>query len=114
MGCNNGTFTYLSSVKNRAAHTYKTTLSESTGMYRSVMPDCHIILHNGRTSSVGYMNHRTILHIATVTHSDRSNITSYGSPEPYGALVAHCDITNNSSVLAEITVLSPLGRKSFV
>ena len=114
MGCNDSTFTNLSTIKNRTAHSDETTFSESTGMNRSIMTDCHIILHNGRTSSVSYMNHRTILHIATVTHSDRGNITSYGSPEPYGALVAHCDITYNSSILAEITFLSPLWRKSFV
>ena len=114
MGCNNSTFTNLCSIKNSTAHSDETTFSESTSVYRSIMSDCHIILHYRRTSSVSYMNHRTVLHIATVTHSDRSNITSDGSPEPYGALITHCDIAYYSSILAEITFLSPLWRKSFV
>ena len=56
----------------------------------------------------------TILHVASVTHCDRSNIATHGSTEPNRTLVTHCDITYNSSVLAEITLLSPLWRKTFV
>ena len=82
MGCNDSALSYLSSVKNRTAHAYETALSESTGMNRSIMTDCHVILHNGRTSSIGYVNNSTILHVATITHSDRSNIATNGSPEP--------------------------------
>lgn len=82
-GCHYSTFTYVCAIKYGATHTNKATFTKRTGMHSGIMTDCNVILKDGRTSGISDVYHSAILHIAAVSHSDRSHIASHHSVKPH-------------------------------
>src|SRR5690606_20151995 len=71
-------------VVNRAA------VDDSIVTYRYIVAD------SGACSLVGAMNHRSVLHVYFVSHSDEVYIAPHHGIEPDAAIITHDYIANNS------------------
>ena len=87
---------------------------DGAGVDSNIMSDCDVVADMSWARFVGDVYARAILDVRAVADGDGGHITADHGVEPYGALVAHRHITYYRCVLTEITVLAPLGRKTFV
>ena len=83
-------------------------------MHGDIVSDGDVVADVCRSRLVGHVYARAILDVRTVADGDGGYIAADHGVEPYGALVAHRHITYYRCVLAEITVLAPLGRKTSI
>ena len=78
------------------------------------MSDGHHVADMRRTGVVSDVDAGTVLDISAVADGNRCHVAAYDGIEPDAALVTHRDITDDGCILAEITVLSPLGCQTTV
>ena len=113
-GGNNGSLAHLTAVEERTAHADEGTVMDGAGVDGDVMAYGDVAADVCGASVVGDVDARAVLDVGAVANGDGGNVAAYNGIEPNRTFVAHGDIADDGCVLAEITVLAPLGCQTFV
>ncbi len=96
-------------VHEDGTHAHQDVIFQGTAVYDRPVPDRHIVPDRGRGSLIGTVEDGPILYVDFVAYPYRVDIPTDDGLEPHAAIVPHDDISHNSSVLCQKTVVPKPG-----
>lgn len=113
-GGDDGTLPHLAVVEDGGTHTYEGAVADGAGMEGDVVANGDIAADMSRPGVMCHMDTGAVLHVGAVANGDGRHIATHHSVEPHRALIAQRHVAHQRGVLAEIAVLAPARRFTFV
>ena len=113
-GGDDGAFAHLAVVEQRGTHADEGTVADGAGVDGDVVTDGDVATDMRGARLVGHVDAGAVLHVGVVADDDGGHVATHNGIEPHRALVAQRHVAHQGGVLAEVAVLSPAGRVSFV